>query len=170
MANEPHKTKHSWAWPSGPMDRIHMGYFEPYYGKNYLVMVDSFSKWCDVKTTNSTNTKSTIDLCRGWFSQYGLPNQIITDNGTQFKSDEFRIFCQENGIKHITTAPYHQSTNGQAERFVQTIKKGLQMNDIEKGVARRSSTTIYLRIERLLPLLQEILRQKCLYVGSWNPN
>ena len=48
-------------------------------------------------------------------------------------SHEFQLFCEDNGIKHVTSAPYHQSSNGQAERFVQTVKKGLKMNNIEEG-------------------------------------
>ena len=95
-------------------------------------MVDSG----EVAITRSINATGTLDIGRNWFSRYGLPNQVITDNGTQFKSEEFRSFCAENGIIHIT-APYHQSSNGQAERFVQIVKKGLIMNDIEKGDAQR---------------------------------
>ena len=137
VENEPPKNKHPWAWPSSPIDRIHLDYFGPFYGKNYLVLVDSFSKWCEVAITRSINATSTLDICRNWFSRYGLLNQVITDNGTQFKSEEFRSSCAENGITHITTAPYHQSSNSQAERFVQIVKKGLIMNDIEKGDAQR---------------------------------
>ena len=37
-----------------------------------------------------------------------------------------REFTQKNGIKHVTSAPYHPSSNGQAERAVQTVKQGLK--------------------------------------------
>ena len=69
-----------------------------------------------------------------WFSKYGLPNQLITDNGPQFACKEFNIFCKRNVTRYICSPPYHQSWNGQAERFVQIVKKGLQMNDVDKGV------------------------------------
>ena len=72
-------------------------------------------------------------MCRNLFSKYGIPNQVVTDNGTQFTSDEFKVFCDRNGINHVLIAPYHQSSNGQAERFVQTIKRGLKLNDISSG-------------------------------------
>ena len=71
-----------------------------------------------------------------WFSQirsqlfaaYGLPEQIVSDNGPQFVSDEFATFVKINGIKHIRCAPYHPSSNGAAERFVQTFKKAMKAN------------------------------------------
>ena len=71
-----------------------------------------------------------------WFSQirsqlfaaYGLPEQIVSDNGPQFVSDEFATFVKINGIKHIQCAPYHPSSNGAAERFVQTFKKAMKAN------------------------------------------
>ena len=129
VTNEPPKSKrHPWAWPSGPMDRVHFDFFGLFNGKNYLVMVDSYSKWCEVTIMNNVKSESTIDVCRNLFSRYGLSNQVVTDNGTQFMSNEFETFCVRNGINHIPSVHYHQSSNGQVERFVQTIKKGLKMN------------------------------------------
>ena len=94
---------HPWAWPSKSMDRIHLDYFGPYFGKTYLIMEDSYSKWCDVSIQKYTNAKNTVSVCRQWSSKYGLPNQIVTDNGARFTSSDFKIFCQKNGIKHIRT-------------------------------------------------------------------
>ena len=50
----------------------------------------------------------------------------MSDNGPQFISEEFSKFCRANGIKHIRSAPYHPTTNGIIERFVQTFKKALK--------------------------------------------
>lgn len=47
----------------------------------------------------------------------------MTDNGPPFVSAEFQEFMERNGVKHITSAPYHPSTNGLAERGVQSVKK-----------------------------------------------
>jgi len=46
-----------------------------------------------------------------------------TDCAATFKSEEFQEFCKENGIVHLTGAPYHPATNGAAERLVQTFKQ-----------------------------------------------
>jgi len=51
---------------------------------------------------------------------------LVTDNGSCFVSSEFENFLLKNGIKHITSAPYHPATNGLAERAVQIVKKGLK--------------------------------------------
>ena len=101
VANEPPKTEaHPWKWPSAPMDRIHLDYFGPFYGKNCLIMVDTFSGWGEADVISSTNATNTVDALRTWFSRYGLPNQIVSDNGCQFTSHEFKHFCQVNGINH----------------------------------------------------------------------
>ena len=50
----------------------------------------------------------------------------MSDNGSNFVSSEFKSFLQKNGIKHITSAPYHPSTNGLVERAVQTFKQGMK--------------------------------------------
>ena len=51
---------------------------------------------------------------------------VVSDNGSSFVSSEFKSFLQKNGIKHITSAPYHPSTNGLVERAVQTFKQGMK--------------------------------------------
>ena len=74
----------------------------------------------------STTTAKTLDILRHIFAAHGLPEQIVTDNGPQFTSDDFAKFAKLNGIKHIHTAPYHPASNGLAERFVQSFKQSLK--------------------------------------------
>lgn len=84
-----------------------------------LITVDAFSKWLEVKVTNSTRTAATIAILDESFLAYGVPVTIVSDNNRQFVAAEFETFLQTNGIKyHKLTAPYHLSTNGQAERYV----------------------------------------------------
>lgn len=68
----------------------------------------------------------TIEVLRNQFAIFGIPEQLVSDNGSQFMSEEFQVFMKVNGIKHITSAPYHPATNGLAERAVQTFKKALR--------------------------------------------
>ena len=70
----------------------------------------------------ATQTTKTTKVLRNIFASYGLPEQLVSDNGPQFVSEEFRRFTREYGIKHIRSAPYHPATNGAAERFIQTFK------------------------------------------------
>lgn len=51
---------------------------------------------------------------------------MVTNNGRTFTPHEFQPFLQVNGIRHKRTAPYNPATNGQAERFVQTLKQALK--------------------------------------------
>ena len=92
----------------------------------FLVLVDATSKWLDVCIMSSITSSVTIEKLQSIFSVHGLPKVIVTDNGRSFVSDEFESFCSSNGIKHLTSSPYHPTTNGLAERGVQTFKHGVK--------------------------------------------
>ena len=69
----------------------------------------------------------------------GLPEIIVSDNGTSFTSQEFQTFLRQNGIQHVRMSAYHPSSNGLAERYVQTVKQGLRKitsGSMESRVAR----------------------------------
>ena len=95
---------------------------------NYMVLVvfDAYSKWAEVVCITSTTAEQTIDALCTIFSRTGLFQQLVSDNGPQFIADEFRTFTMQNGIQHIKCVPYHQASNGLAERFVQTLKHVLK--------------------------------------------
>ncbi|XP_061398657.1 uncharacterized protein K02A2.6-like [Musca vetustissima] len=128
----------SWPLTLKPWSRIHIDYAGPFIGTNFLIVVDSHSKWLEVKATADTTSTKTIELLRDIFASHGLPDIVVTDNGRNFKSSEFETFLKENGIRHFCTAPYHPSSNGQAERFVQSVKshlKKLPPTNIAKNLA-----------------------------------
>ncbi|MEL6988112.1 MAG: transposase, partial [Bacteroidota bacterium] len=117
---------HPWEFPSKPWSRIHIDYAGPIEGQMYLIVVDAFSKWLDVIPTAGCTSKVTINKLRNIFSTHGLPDIIVSDNGTAFCSDEFSNFVSKNGIRHVTSAPYHPATNGLAENAVKTFKLALK--------------------------------------------
>ena len=117
---------HPWTWPTKPWQRLHIDFVGPFLDINFLVVVDAHSKWPEVFEMSSTTSSKTIAVLRHLFAAYGLPEQIVSDNGPQFVSDEFKTFLQKNGVKHIRCAPYHPSSNGAVERFNQTMKKSLK--------------------------------------------
>ncbi|XP_062400896.1 uncharacterized protein K02A2.6-like [Sardina pilchardus] len=113
---------HPWEWPSKPWQRLHIDYAGPFMGHMFLIVMDAHSKWMDVYPVTTSTSASTIECLRKSFSNQGLPETVVSDNGSCFVSAEFREFMQKNGIEHITSAPYHASSNGCAERAVQTFK------------------------------------------------
>lgn len=96
-----------------------------------MVIVDSHSKWPEVYSmSNNTTSHAVIGKLIDCISRFGVPDQIVSDNGPQFTSSEFEDFCKKNGIVHIRVSPYHPRSNGEAERFVQTFKKGMRAKDV----------------------------------------
>jgi hypothetical protein len=93
-----------------------------------------------MKTTTSTKT---IAVLRSIFSRNGIPAQIVSDNGSQFSSDEFATFMKRNGIKHFKSAPYHPATNGLAERFIQTFKNSMRaMTDENRDINQKIANSL----------------------------
>ncbi|KAI7802842.1 hypothetical protein IRJ41_020318 [Triplophysa rosa] len=130
---------HPWEWTSSPWERLHVDYAGPFLGKMFLILVDSHSKWMDVYPVIHATYTVTIEKLRSCFSTHGLPKMLVSDNATCFKSEEFETFMKRNGIQHVTSAPYHPSSNGLVERAVQTFKEGMKkMKDetVETRVAR----------------------------------
>ena len=73
------------------------------------------------------------------FVRHGIPQQLVSDNGSQFTSQEFADFMKGNGIKHTLVAPYHPRSNSQTECFVQTFKqffKAEGSDSIKQNLAR----------------------------------
>lgn len=91
-----------------------------------MIVVDPYSKWPEVKIVRTTSSACVIKALRNIFAEQGLPEVLVSDNGTAFTSEEFKSFMKCNGIRHVLTPPYSPSTNGQAERFVQTVKNKLR--------------------------------------------
>ena len=87
---------HPWVWPEAPWRRIHIDFAGPLMGKMFLIVVDVHSKWPEVITVPSTTSQHTINVLMMLFSRYGLPEQIVSDNGPQFCSEEFACLLKEN--------------------------------------------------------------------------
>ena len=115
----------SWPIPDSPWSRLHIDFAGPVNGQHYLIVVDAFSKWPEVCPVERTTSTVTISKLRSVFSRFGMPHTIVSDNGTAFTSAEFSEFCDQNGIQHIRSPPFHPQSNGQVERFVDTFKRSL---------------------------------------------
>ena len=120
-----------WTFPQGVWQRVHIDFAEC-NKKNYLILIDAYSKWIDAIPMSSTTSAQTIKELRRLFAMFGLPHTVVSDNGPQFVSSEFERFLASNGVKHVTSAPYHPATNGAAERTVQTVKDALKKFELDK--------------------------------------
>ena len=117
---------HPLSWPSHPWQRIHLDFAGPFFGRMFFVIVDAHSKWAEVIEMKSTTAAATITELRQLFATYSLPEQVVSDNGPQFSAGEFSSFLKSNAVKHIRCVPYHPSSNGAVERFIQTFKKAIR--------------------------------------------
>jgi transposase InsO family protein len=110
--------------PTRPGEAIAMDLFH-HSGKEYLVITDKFSGWPDIYEFRGNNGVSTEQVTKAilqWAKTLGVPNRITSDNGPQFKSNEFREFCGKWGICHDPSSPYHHIANGYAEAAVKSMK------------------------------------------------
>ena len=124
-----------WKWATRPFQRIHIHFCQK--GSDFfLVVIDSHSKWIEVQHMTSITTEKTINELRLIFAQHGLPEEVVSDNGPQFVSNEFAEFMHQNGIKHILTPPYHPQSNGAAERAVRIVKEALVKQVLERNKSR----------------------------------
>jgi transposase InsO family protein len=65
----------------------------------FLIMVDAYSKWLEIDPTNVATSRATIEKLRSTFAIHGLPTTIVSDNGSNFCSEEFEEFLAKNGIR-----------------------------------------------------------------------
>ena len=101
--NEPDKhSSYSWQYPAWSWKCIHIDYCGPFRGHMYLIVVDAYSKWPEViRMSTSTSTSETIKSLLSLFSRHGLPDKLVSDNGPQFTSEQFKGFMTNGGILHI---------------------------------------------------------------------
>ena len=113
-------------------------------GTNWLFLIDVYS----MHPPSHPSTKATTELLERDFAHLGYPHAVVTDNTTCFASEEFQTWCKEQGITHLTDAPYHPTTNGAAERLVQTFKQVLTKSSLPP----RAATLEFLMQYRRTPL------------------
>ena len=95
-------------------------------GKDYLITVDYFSNFAEVDRARSTTSREIVKLLKKNFARYGIPDIVISDNGPQFNSGEFRKFAQDWQFEHQTSSPHYHQSNGKAENSVKTVKRLLK--------------------------------------------
>ena len=91
--------------PDRPWKMIATDFFE-LEGRDYLLVVDYFSRFVEVGVMKKTKTSlETIRVLKALFARHGIPEEIRSDNGPQYSSAEFAQFTKDWGIKHSTSSP-----------------------------------------------------------------
>ena len=125
-ANPTAEPLHPRVWPDAPWTHIHVDYAGQFLTEMFFILVDAHSKWPEVPVMNSTTSQSTIEALRTFFDVMDCQNSWFLIMASQFISTEFVHFLHSNGVKHFCSAPYRPSSNGQAESFVQILKRSLK--------------------------------------------
>ena len=135
-ANKPTRRKpdghlHPIEPPRGIWERLAMDYVGPVPtsksgNKYFLVLTDLFSKFVITKAVpDNTSTTAAKFLLYDVFMIYGVPYEIITDNGQHFSSSLYEALLKLTGCCHIKTTPYNPKANGQCERHNATLVPNL---------------------------------------------
>ena len=107
--------------------------------KNYLIVVDYLSNFWEVDKLDSTDSAAVIKKLRVHFARHGIPDQVISDNGPQYASQQFADFAERWHFQHLTGSPGHSRSNGMAESAVKTAKRIMKR-------AHESKEDVYLAI------------------------
>ena len=91
-------------------------------GKDYLLVVDYYTNYPEICLLPNTNSSTVIKYTKSIFARHGIPEVVVSDNGPQYASKEYKEFAEKWEFQHITSSPHHPEANGKAERTVQTIK------------------------------------------------
>ena len=113
---------HPWLWPAKPWQFIQLDFAGAFQGKIFFVATDVHSKWPEVIEISSITAQRTIMEVHRLFSTFGLPEQVVIDNGSTFVAKESHLFLKQNGVRYIRVSLYHPSSNGSVERFIQMFK------------------------------------------------
>jgi transposase InsO family protein len=92
-----------------------------------LVAVDKFTKWVEAAPITTQDSTAAINSIKSIVFRFGVPHSIITDNGTNFTSKEFKSYCESRGIKLKFASIAHPKTNEQVKKA-----NGLICNGIKK--------------------------------------
>ena len=93
--------------------------------KNYITVVDHFSDFIEASKLQDTTSTSVTKALKDHFfkSRHGIPDTVVSDNGSQFSSQEFHEFSLSWELNHVTSSPHYPKSNGKAESSVKIVKQ-----------------------------------------------
>ena len=117
--------------PDYPFQMICSDYFH-YSGKDYVVIVDRYSNWPMVFRSES-GADGLVRRLRETFVTFGIPEEMTSDGGPQFKAGKTQEFLKVWGVRHRITSVANPHANCRAELAVKTVKRMLMDNVTSTG-------------------------------------
>ena len=97
-----------------------------------------YSKWPEVCLVQNATSSKIISFLDRLFSREGIPESVLSDNGSAFCSKEFSEYCDSKGIKRIRTSLYNPQCNAVVERFNSNLSTLFAACRIDKTDTHRS--------------------------------
>ena len=107
--------------PNRPWGRVAADLFS-IPAKTYSTVVDYYSDFVEVSELPDITASAVIEFLKEQFSRHRIPDCLVTDNGSQIVSQEFRQFATAWEFKHVTSSPRYPRSNGKAESAVEVVK------------------------------------------------
>lgn len=143
---------HPWKWADRPWQRLHVDFCEK-NGRMFFVLLDAYFRWAEVEMMSTTTTSNMIDVLRRLFAAYGLPEEVISDNGPQFSAAEFAEFVKANAIKHTTSALTVHRVMVLLKGWCRLLSLTWKNKRIQQGHGNTKLQIFYLHTALLLMLL-----------------
>lgn len=119
--------QHTWPCANGPMDRLFIDVFFPGYNTQILLVLDHFSRYVFLLPIKRLDASYLFGiLFERIFTDFGMPNTLVTDSQSSFTSSFFHEACRLCNIKLEILPPFTQHRN-LSERSIQTIKKSIRL-------------------------------------------
>ena len=137
--------------PDYPWQKVSVDFCGPFQSGHYILLVmDDYSRYLAIEILMSTSTRATIPRLDKIFAEYGIPEELKSDNGSPFQSQEFPDFAVRLNFHHQRITPLWPEANGEAERFMRTLNKATKTSEIE-GRPWRENIWTFLHNYRATP-------------------
>jgi transposase InsO family protein len=122
-------------------------------------VIDYYSRFPEVEIVRSITSATIINKLRKIFAVHGICNEIVSDNGSQFVSEEFKSYLEELGIKHTRITPYWARANGLVENFNKSLKKAIRVAPAENKNWHNKLYTFLLQYRNTPHFIAEMVLQ-----------
>ena len=126
--------------PTRPWEKVGTDLFH-LKQQTYIVITDYYSLYPEVYSLPRPDAAQVIEVVKDAFARHGIPTELVSDNGSQYKSYKFKQFAKEWEFQHTTSSPYYPQSNGLAESSVKTVKRTIK-KALESGQDIKQSLLI----------------------------